>query len=302
VLPLVSQTHALLPERTRSVLTALYDVTLDLFAASLLGENARLPLVERLWHELLPRTTGLLARRPQQVAGSLCNAMFQVANQPGAKPDVWLERMASAATQCGKVSELLEAGKLAAWQAGMAQYRSAALESLTRLPASLGATLLGLPSTTTPEQLAAALERLAKHPWLTAESALQEPPEPASLSTVGTVGAFSGFGGVFARPPIIDCRDGRLVASDGSLEWELFADAYGTWFRRLGPSPKRRVASPGQPAASIDRRGTLRWNGLSLELPFLAEASSFASDGATLGVTTATSHHLFLFASMGSRA
>jgi hypothetical protein len=60
--PLVLQVHARFPERAPRVLTALYDASLDLFAADLLGGESKLPIIRRIWLDLLPTAIPLLAR------------------------------------------------------------------------------------------------------------------------------------------------------------------------------------------------------------------------------------------------
>ncbi|HTN75218.1 MAG TPA: hypothetical protein VL096_08225, partial [Pirellulaceae bacterium] len=106
--PLVARVEACLPERTRGALVALYEVSLDLFAASQLGPDARLPAVQRLWREVLPHVVPrVLALYPQQVAGCLSNAVVQIGSQRGARPDDWLTTMAQLAPHCASLGELL---------------------------------------------------------------------------------------------------------------------------------------------------------------------------------------------------
>jgi len=302
VAPLAEQIHAILPERTRTAVLALYDVSLDLFAASLLGAEAKTPLIGRVWTELLPLVVKLLAREPQQVAGCLCNAAFRIAGQLGTKPNTWLARMQAAAPHCESVAQLLEIGKVAAWQAGMVQYRAAALAAAGKLPAALAAAALGLPPSVTAEMMKAILDRLNENPWHSAAAALNSKQEHPQIACVATAGAFVGFGGLFFRPPVVESHDGRLFVSDGRSQWELLADACGAWFRRLGDAPAKRAPADTRGDLSIDRHGKIRWGKLSLEVPHLAHASSFAHSGATLAVTIPTSHHVFLFSSRGAPA
>ncbi|MBI3469606.1 MAG: hypothetical protein HY000_41935 [Planctomycetes bacterium] len=302
VAPLVAKVHETLPERTRSAVIALYDASLDLFAGSLLGPQARLPAVQRAWTDVLPLAARLLARAPQQVAGSLCNAVFQVTSQPGTRPEAWLTRMVDVAPHCESVSQLLEAGKVAAWQAGMAQFRRQALEAATKLPAAPAAQALGLPRSTPPERLRDVLERLQADPWLTADAAMESNSQGRSLACVATVGAFCGFAGAFRRPPVVSCQGERFLASDGSGEWQLFADAYGAWFRRVGAASAKTTAATRHPGINIEAGGTIHWGSVSLAQPHLARASSLACDGATLAVTIPTSHHVFLYSRRGGTA
>lgn len=285
--PIVAAVEASRPERIAGVVAALYDVSLDLFAASLLGPEARLALVGRVWDELLPAMSTLLARKPQEVAACLSNAAMQVASQPGTRPELWLTRLIEVAPRCDSIERLLEVGLVAAWQAGLVQFRTAALAAAARLPPELAATALGMP-TSAVAQLSDILAQMTANPWAngTASGKLK-------LELVATVGAFIGFGGVFLRPPMVSHCEGRIVCSDGVASWQLLADACGSWFRPLGHAANyKTVSAPQQP--QIDKQGTVRWGELSLRIPHLAAASSQACDGATLAVTIPTSHHVFL--------
>lgn len=302
VAPLAERIHAILPERTRTAVVTLYDVSLDLFAASLLGPEAKSPLIGRVWTDLLPLVARLLAREPQQVAGCLCNAAFQVASQQGMHTEIWLARMQAVAPRCESVTQLLEAGKVAAWQAGMVQYRQAALAAAAQLPAALSAQALGLSDTVTADQMLTILKRLSDNRWLTAAIALEAPPAQPHLASVGAAGAFVGYGGPFFRPPVVEVYQQRLFASDGRSQWELLADAYGTWLRRIGDAPPKPAKAASRGDVSVDRHGTIRWGKLSLGVPHLGQANSFAHVGGTLAVTIPTSHHVFLYSQRGGPA
>jgi hypothetical protein len=253
--------------------------------------------MEQVWTALLPQNGSLPAREPVGLVGSLCNGAFQVSQQRGARLEPWLARMREALPHCDSLNRVLEVGHIAAWQAGMPQYRRAALEAATQLPTNLASQVLGLPTSTSAESLAAALKRLQANPWLKVPEALHDQPVTPQLKAVGMAGAFTGFGGEFARPPVISNTNGGLIAKDGNSCWQFIADAYGTWFRRL---PDRQWAAENLPGGvAVDRSGKLKWNHLSLSVPHLANASGSACDGVTLAVTIGTSHHVFLFAKSG---
>lgn len=301
VAPLIDRVHAVMPEQAAGVLLALYDASLDLFAASLLGPEARMPWVRRAWDEVLPSAVRPLAREPRQVAGCVCNAAFQVANQAGTRPEEWLRRMGDVAPHSQTVAELREAGTVAAWLAGMTQYRQAALAAAGSLPTPLAARSLGLPAETPAAEMRQLLLRLREHAWLTIETAANGDPA-AGIASVATVGAFVGFGGLFYRPPHVSAIDQRLLIDDGRSEWELLADAYGAWFRRLGDAPARPAKSVLPDDVGFDSRGVIRWGNRSLAQPHLADAASVAAAGKTLAVTVPTSHHVFLFTNLGLSA
>lgn len=300
VSPLVEQVHSSLPERTRSVVTALYDVSLDLFTASLLGPEAKMSWVQRVWLELLPATTKLLAREPHQVAGSLCNAAYQIASQPGARPQPWIEHMQRIAAHCESASELLEAGKIAAWQAGMVQFRAAALSAAEQLRTPLASVALGIDESMSAGDLAKRINQLKTDVWLRADH-VENNSTTAAIESVASVGAFIGFGGLFLRPPTVESVDNRLFVSDGRWQWELLADAYGAWFRKQGAAANTKTKPTTKNNIAIDRQGTIRWDKHTLKVPHLAHASSFAAGDQTLAVTIPTSHHVFLFSHASGR-
>ena len=299
--PLVHAVHGVRPERARGIVVPLFDASLDLLAASLVGPQAKSPHVTRVWRELLPAAAKLLAREPLRVAGCLSNAVAHLISQRSARPEAWIERMTEVAPYCQSVSQLLDCGKVAAWQAGAVQYRPAALRTASTLPPSVALRVLGLPLETPAEALPAAIERLHKNPWLTVDDAL-DGGRPLSLEHVGQAGAFRGFGGEFLRPPTVAVDQGRLFASDGQSTWQLFADAYGTWLHRVAGGPQPLPKSGHHLEITVERDGTVRWGNLSARFAHLAAPRSFAGDGATLAVTTATSHHVFLIGMTGGTA
>ena len=133
------------PERVRAVVNALFDVSLDLFTAGLLGPKKKHPHVSTAWSVLLPCAARLLAHEPTRVAGSVSNGVDHLAAQASARPAEWIDGMRKLAPHCGSVPQWLDAGKVLAWRAGLVQYRSAALrlahryiEGLARLPELTG--------------------------------------------------------------------------------------------------------------------------------------------------------------------
>jgi len=297
VAPLLAEVHARLPERAPAVLNALYDASLDLFAASLLGPEGKLPAMHRVWMELLPNAVTLLAREPVSLVGCLCNAIFQVAQQRGTRPDLWLERIKSALPHSQSVTDVLDAGVVAAWQAGMPQFREPALAAAERMKPTLASAALGLSSETSAEVCRDTVASMKRDRWFRVGTTAPSP----GLSPVGHAGAFTGFGGPFSRPPAVRCVGGRLVASVGDAShWHMVADAYGAWFRRVEDTKSKPEPLPAEVA--IDAQGTVRWGRSACKAPHLAGHTGIACDGETLAVTIPTSHLVFLFARTGGAA
>ncbi len=276
VVPIVDAVAERMAERTAGVLDALYTVSLQLFGASLLGPTAKLQAINRVWSELLPALVPQLMRDPQRVAATLSNAGYNIASVPEARFDAWLSDLARIAPQCADVNELLEAGKIAAWRAGMAHYRKGALDAAAKLPAELAAVALESPIEMT--------QRWQADPWATTVS-------HAALNIVKQVGAFRGFGGPFIRPPKVWANSGQFFATDGEGVWQLIADRFGCVFIRHDVKPANQAASE-----QITSDGRVTLGGSRATFAELAAATSCAFDGVTLAVTIPTSHAVHLVA------
>ena len=298
--PLVAATHAHFPERSRSVTTELYGVSLDLFRAGYWGQESRLPALNQLWEQTLPKLAPLVAREPNRVVGALSNALIHVTQQKDAQAHDWLARLSSLGGQCHSVNELLAVTMVLAWRCGMAQLRDGALERLERLPADLAASCMSETEAIDESTWQATLERLRRDRWSDTRD-----PQASPLPVLAKhVGAFRGFGGSFTRPPIVFLHQTHLMVTDQTTVWRLFADTYGWHLQRQGNadefappdlSPSKRVAvTDAEPVFGSD--GRLRWNGHEQRFAYLAGASSHAFDGQTLAVTLPTSFHLFVVA------
>jgi hypothetical protein len=291
--PIVRAVHGEFAEKVDSVTLELYDLSLALFASSLLGPGAKSPAVADAWRTLLPRAAKLLAREPSRVAGSVTNAVHNLAANAatqGTQPAMWTSAMIELAPWCGAVQALLDCGKVLAWRCGMVQYRAGALAAARQLDASLASKALGVRSALN----AAALDRLAADPWLLPQDAAGAASNPRRLSVRKTAGDFRGFSGAFIRPPVVANVEGELLVSDGEFTWSLLTDVFGTHMQRVdrpGPPPGR--AAKG---VTFDGSGIITWDNASARIDDLANISSLACDGATLAVTIPTSHHVFLLA------
>jgi hypothetical protein len=284
------------PERARAVLNALFDVSLDLFAAGLLGPKKKHAHVSAAWHDVLPPAARLLAAEPSRVAGSLSNAAEQLAAHASARPSEWIAGMRKLSPHCVSVPQWLDAGKVMAWRAGLVQYRSAALKLARALPWKLAARCFDTPDGITEADWYNRLDRAEAERWFSPVTGDAEAAGRA-LRIVRTTGGFQGFGGPCKRPPTAWAEGGRLFISAGKETYQLLADVFGTQWHRVPTFPVKSTTSG---AVSLDTRGKVAWNGMCQDFAELADASSFACDGQTLAVTLLTSYHVFLVARASS--
>lgn len=295
--PVTVRIADVLPERTRVAVRELYRISLSLFASSLLGSNARIHEIPEMFERLFPAIPAHIARDPSRVVASLCNAVYNLASQNGARAKEWMDRLIQIAPACEDANALLDCGKLLAWQSGMAQYRDDAIATARKMPTELATRLLTPSSDLSRERLDALLDRLQRDPWAKSETDTEtvssSGTNSGSIHCVRTLGAFRGFGGDFLSPPTVCCSETGLHVTDGKAHWDLIADAYGTFLHRCHPRKPRR---PADRSPTIFADGKVSWDDRSAFFPELAKSSSRAFDGTTLAVTLPTSHQIYLLA------
>lgn len=251
------------------------DALVDLSVA--LGGRRQL---DGLW-PLLLSLVRFVGTAPRRVPVALANALHHLTVSPAGRPADWISTVVSLAEQTDEVDELLDAGAVAAWRCGLAQLRHSALDTAARLRPELVRLALGESSTVD-------MTRLARDPWFDPGGV-----DPVALRVVRRVGAFRGFGGVFARPPVVSTSGGHWYASDGVRSWRVYADRFGLAYRRVEALP----APGGSGYLSLSGgRITDPATDEVLDVPELVDATSWASSGATLAATTPWTHGILFVA------
>jgi len=295
IAPAVDAAAARRPAAAGAVLAALFERSLELVAQRVLGAGAREPFVTEGWLRLLPALPALLADDPGALSAAVVNVLHRLATTEGAQPQEWIAAMLRAGPGCADQAAFRDLGLVAAWRAGLAQYRDEALSLARRADPRLARIALGLDGVA-PEALAGLLEAAAADPWRSLEEAREGPWGEPRLALVGRVGAFSGFGGQFPAPPLVETRGGAVHARCGGRWWRLCADCYGAVLLRRDAAPAGAPAAAGREASSVDASGAVRHRGLDAAFQELGGATSCASDGVTLAATIATSHAIYLVA------
>lgn len=291
--PIISQVSRHFAEKVDSSTAALYELSLELFAQSLLGPLAHEPAIADAWKTLLPAVPRLLARDPRRVAASITNAVHQIGQTSGARPNEWISAMTAIGQYCDDMPTFLDAGKVAGWLAGCPQYRKSALEIASSLPLPVSVSLFGLDPATSAAAMKKTVDAMSANRWLKAGETLPT-PIPARIRIVGQTGGFRGFGGPFLRPPIVSLQNNRILASDGESVWAMIADAYGGIFHRVnaGTITPGKLSGPVELSAACD----VRWGGTTAKMPELFGWKTASFDGNTLAVTLVHSHLIFLIA------
>jgi hypothetical protein len=292
--PVMAAVHGYAPERAEPVLTVLYPLALELMGRGLFGPRSRAPVIEQGWLKLSVAFPELLSRQPQRFTVAVCNALHRLAGQLGSGAAIWIERMLAVARQGSPIDQLLEAGIVAAWRCGMAQYRESALTIAEDLPAEVAAAALGLPGNASGH--AELIQSLRQDPWRGLDPIVDAGAAGARrLRIVAVAGGFRGWGGPFLHPPRLALQESALLAFDPESVWQLYADCFGSALLRradLDPAQVHATRAPG----AVDSAGVVTWQGETVQLAALRGATGAAARSDTLAVTLPDSYRIFLVA------
>jgi hypothetical protein len=292
--PLVDAVASTRPDRTAAVASAAYDAALDLVGQRLAGPGARGTVLDEAWRRVLPALAPLIAVDPDRLLGALTNVLHNVAAAPGSRPARSIEVLERLGPRCADPGAVLALAMVAAWRAGLAHLREAALDAADALPPSLAAEAAGgSPSA----DWAVLRERLRADPWFDPGLEAAGGGGDRRPRFAARVGAFRGFGGQFLEPPLVVADGAGFLVRSGGESWTLVADAFGATFRRAeaGDLEAARAREAASPEPKIAGRKVVL-GGLKIEVPTLLEISSAAVSGRTLAVTSPYSHALFLVA------
>lgn len=283
VAPIVESVAQLQEDAAPGVGRILCDVALDLFADGLLTAQ---DVTLQVWRELMPPLASFLIQQPQRVAASVVNAAYNISQTPAARPLQWIESMRAVIPFCADAETFLRAGQVAAWRAGMAQYRLGALQILKTLDAKMAQMLFGLAN---PPNVDALHYALMANPWH--DPGLQT-TDDQKIKIVKRVGSFRGFGGAFLAPPRVMWTKEGFVASDGDENYLVMADAFGATLHRVEKMREEKISAP----IKLNRDGGVTFEKYFATFPELAHATSFATNQNTLAVTTDLTHAICLVA------
>lgn len=183
--------------------------------------------------EVLPMVASWVRSAPTTSVPALV-AAADVVGRAG-RLDAWAARLTGPPPPAERVRGAL---LVAAWRAGLARYRDAALREAVDLDETVLAPLLGVESATD------VLERHRGDRWWW-------PEVPQRAGVVRRVGGFGPWGGTWARLPIaVPGGPTGWVAVAGPEAWAVVADVHGSSLVPLPgavPPPARPVAPPDLP-------------------------------------------------------
>jgi len=266
------------PGRTAAVALTAYEIAVSLCAQGLAGPAARASLLNEAWSRLFPRLAGVIAAHPQDVLGSLSNAAVHLQGVEGARGGEWLDWMIALGHEAQDLGQVLALGKVLAWRAGLAHFRSGALAAADALPAPLRLAALGAPADASWPSLRSAL---AADPWAS----------PQTRRFDGwAVGAFTGFGGRFPAPPELRTAPDGFFVRSGTRHFLAMADAFGAVLLSASADEFDTAPVPCLPELPRRRDNRLVFADREYVLDLPAEGLSLAANTHTLAVASPYSH------------
>ncbi|MBL0215144.1 MAG: hypothetical protein IPQ07_14810 [Myxococcales bacterium] len=230
-------------EPAAAVLFALFDLGLVGLRVGLVGESDATAF-ERTLRERMPLLRAHVEAAPGVVLRALGNGYLHVLRERGPEAaQLWLDALASGAAACADRAALLGLGVVLGWRAGLAEAREVALDHAAHLDPALLRALFG----------ATLLDGDPARRFCRPGSGAALGP----LELVATAGGFVGFGGPFRRPPLPRVVAGKLVCTDGTATFELFADVFGTRFRPAVWAHAEAITSADTGGAYLDSNGAL---------------------------------------------
>lgn len=282
--PVVQAVNAVASERTARTTVAAYDIALELVSQRLAGPDARLPWVNRVWDHLAPRYASLLAAEPEEVLGSLTNAVVHLSRIPGVSVDRWIALMVASAPSTDKLSTLQALGQIAAWRSGMAHYRDGALRMAETLPEATALLAVGAAENRHWSEVSHAHRA---NPWW------DEPAGQARTSGI-EYGQFTGLGGAFVQPPEVRASSTGFVVRSGERLAYLIADAYGAVLMPATAAQfDNAAASVGSNATSLTG-SLLRIGSRQYDLDLPADGLALTCNAHTVAVTSPYTHAIRL--------
>lgn len=253
-----------------------YDIGLQLVAEKLAGPSAIDAAGKELWTTLFPALANHILSSPRQVIGGLINIRHHVASSHEGRANHWLQRLSGLASICGNSSQLLDAAKILAWQAGLPQFRFSALELAASLPNELALEALNAPQKIDASEI---ISKHVKDPWFGYNDDRVLMSRNAQTRRFG---AFRGFGGLFLSPPTVSVSAQQLLVSSADEHWIVMADAFGT---SLLPAARSEIDQARSTKPQLD---------FTSPLPLGHELASSASTATCFALTSKQSHSVWL--------
>ncbi len=228
------------PDAIDALIEPLFAISLELA-----GSGGRLPGLEAHLGRFIALFPHAVSREPDRLLRDAANAYRRMHARDDRMPDRWHHIMTGLSPLDPSPDEVRRFGAIAAWRAGMADFRDAALGALAACGPDAAARLIGVSDKPGVADPAAFAATLARDPWADPAALATGSPQPRAC--FAAAGGFAAFGGPFAAPPAVYALDGAPMAHDGARCYEIIADRFGAHLAPAGTAP----GAPVRPDPSV---------------------------------------------------
>jgi len=294
------------PDAIDALIEPLFAISLELA-----GPRGRLPGLEAHLGRFIALVPHAVSREPDRLLRDAANAYRTLFARCVSAPERWTALMAGTSRLAPTPDELRRYGAIAAWRAGLAEFRQAAIASIGASGSDAVRALLGISDNVAMPDPAAFAAALADNPWADPAALAAGSAQPRAC--FAAIGGFSAFGGVFAAPPVVFAQDGVALAHDGTRCFEIIADRFGAHFAPAGAAPGDRIAP--DPSVVVGPSAIVA-HGISIALRDIAPVDpnhplpdlpvvpvrGSAFDGHAVYLTTPLSYRVFVVGIAGAGA
>ncbi len=230
--PIIERIQESEPSAVDKSLAVLYETSLQLMASNLLFNTSKYQAIDYGWKNIFPNLAHLLSQSPQHFVGAVTNALYNLDQSQCADYESWCSKLIEIGQRTQSLEITLEAGKVLAWQAGLAHYRQSALDAVLSLPTHAALFSLGFENSKVEMSVAEIVQRARNTPWVKPAAMVTAAACKSQLHMAARLGEFRGLGGNFLRPPIVSLRDEDFHLTDGENSWILSSDIFGTTLKQ----------------------------------------------------------------------
>jgi hypothetical protein len=195
---------------------------LELASFNWLKVETKKALLFKVWNDLYPRVDSVLKESPSELFAGTSNSLNNILAFGEDKPNVWLDLMIKSCDEISSIEQFKVIGVVAAWLAGLAQYRDIALQKINELPDAVTRKLFKLSDS---HDLNYHFDQLKTSRWFEPQQIKTSPT--ATIREKYRIGKCSFFGGDFPLPPKIFVEGDQLYVLSDTHIWRLYADSFG---------------------------------------------------------------------------
>lgn len=273
--PLLEEVLAVRPDGGPAFVETGFDMVVALVEHGWAGEQKRALPVRQLWRDVAPGMASMVAANPRATLGALTNAAIKLAQADHVRLPDWMRTLQAVGARAGSAAELRAIATLAAWRAGAAHLRQAALA--VSIDPALACEAVGATGKADWTRL---VSSFAGNRWWT--------PDASAPADGHRLGAFTGFGGRFPEPPRLGVLGNGFILSSAGEHFLLEADAYGATLRPV-PREDGEAATPARPA-SLSGGGQLRIGNRTLASDWPADGLFEAETADSVAIVSRFSH------------